>query len=212
MGPPSFNGGRWRQRLISAAIRATLQWGLRLSTEEGRASNRPLSESHVLQWGLRLSTEEGRCPRVLEARRPRGFNGASVFQRRKGRLTPCSFTPGVSFNGASVFQRRKARFSTWISTATNCFNGASVFQRRKVDGWPAGVFRLARLQWGLRLSTEEGCHVGASLLGIDRASMGPPSFNGGRWVGGGRVSPRRMASMGPPSFNGGRGKPAGNRL
>ena len=38
----------------------------------------------MLQWGLGLSTEEGPLRRVCARQTRRGFNGASVFQPRKG--------------------------------------------------------------------------------------------------------------------------------
>ena len=44
-----------------AVCSTELQWGLRLSTEEGSGKYRPEVSAYLsLQWGLRLSTEEGR--------------------------------------------------------------------------------------------------------------------------------------------------------
>ncbi len=63
-----------------------------------------------------------------------GFNGASVFQRRKVHASLHHGAARHSFNGASVFQRRKGRTWGWYCQATNSFNGASFFQRRKVGG------------------------------------------------------------------------------
>ena len=111
----------------------SLQWGLGLSTEERSRILRELADkidasmgprsfnrgkaagagrigprAIGLQWGLGLSTEE----RARDARRhdqnERGFNGASVFQPRKGPSPKKLTEPACSsFNGASVFQPRK---------------------------------------------------------------------------------------------------------
>ena len=60
-----------------------LQWGLRLSTEEGKAIGEYVIEWVKLQWGLRLSTEEGCDAHDIVGLDDICFNGASVFQRRK---------------------------------------------------------------------------------------------------------------------------------
>ena len=110
----------------------------------------------MLQWGLRLSTEEGPVHCDPLAASSLRFNGASVFQRRKGRGRSIRPRRCRCFNGASVFQRRKVRLRQTTSPRYSRFNGASVFQRRKeVDVVPV-VGINSMLQWGLRLSTEEG--------------------------------------------------------
>ena len=182
MGPRSFNRGR------------------------GLVANSGGADSGWLQWGLGLSTEEGRMDDVAPNGRSVGFNGASVFQPRKalqmgtirlipqiasmgprsfnrGRqstfpatclasaasMGPRSFNrgrrfphspsarPETRFNGASVFQPRKAPApAPSPAPSKQGFNGASVFQPRKVDTLITRKTHNERLQWGLGLSTEEG--------------------------------------------------------
>ena len=73
-----------------------------------------------------------------------------------------SLRSAIRFNGASVFQRRKDMHWTPNIHSRLRFNGASVFQRRK------------------------GERHAADRHAAERASMGPPSFNGGRKRTGGR--------------------------
>ena len=87
------------------------------------------------------------------------FNGASVFQPRKGGTSTSRAAMTIRFNGASVFQPRKDADSHDVATRPRdasmgprsfnrgrsigsllvvlqwaCFNGASVFQPRKAAG------------------------------------------------------------------------------
>ena len=160
--PRDFNGASVFQRRKgrtspAGALRCrALQWGLRLSTEEGAEAEVPKNSPYLLQWGLRLSTEEGAILLAMEAALlvtsmgPPSFNGGR-------RAPPCTRRPG-----------RKT------SMGPPSFNGGRV------------VISLARsrcncqLQWGLRLSTEEGPPVRSRYRRAAGASMGPPSFNGGR--------------------------------
>ena len=113
---------------------------------------------------------------MLQAR----FNGASVFQPRKGRQHGHDYHDGVRFNGASVFQPRKDV---------------------ELPPFPQGRWKL---QWGLGLSTEEGAGGQAEETQENEASMGPRSFNRGRRRAHDVTPSERAASMGPRSFNRGR--------
>ena len=117
-----------------------------------------------------------------------------------------SLRSAIRFNGASVFQRRKDMHWTPNIHSRLRFNGASVFQRRKEADWGAVSGWELGLQWGLRLSTEEGALKGVLPALRNLASMGPPSFNGGRGCVRRRDRCHAPASMGPPSFNGGRSR------
>ena len=112
MGPPSFNGGRSESIRINSSRHETASMGPP-SFNGGRKRGSPI---RVDAW--------------------RGFNGASVFQRRKGENPARSGPQAGSFNGASVFQRRKAGKKLWTVGALSSFNGASVFQRRKAPPSP----------------------------------------------------------------------------
>ena len=59
MGPRSFNRGRDEQAAGQPAKKKELQWGLGLSTEEGKTHWDIIRALMLLQWGLGLSTEEG---------------------------------------------------------------------------------------------------------------------------------------------------------
>ena len=67
---------------------------------------------------------------------------------------------------------------------------------------------LAKLQWGRGLSTAEICSQRRETAGLDKASMGPRSFNRGNAGDLAGLRRRRfLVSMGPRSFN--RGNPSG---
>ncbi len=114
----------------------TLQWGRTLSSAE-RLGRKKWSEGICgsLQWGRTLSSAESPRECICPARRQTCFNGAALFQVRKGidahyrhrhedmaSMGPHSFkcgkqiphTLGTSriegFNGAALFQVRKAPF------------------------------------------------------------------------------------------------------
>ena len=59
------------------------------------------------------------------------FNGAAVFQPRKGVSVYEEDDEGLCFNGAAVFQPRKEDGQREVVTMANRFNGAAVFQPRK---------------------------------------------------------------------------------
>jgi hypothetical protein len=109
-----------------------------------------------LQWGLRLSTEEGKIGVPRKIGHANSFNGASVFQRRKAD----AYVPNVTYiewlqwglrlsteegsnhpkhEGSVMELQWGLRLSTeeGIPERKNCTVGV-------------------QLQWGLRLSTEEG--------------------------------------------------------
>ena len=86
-----------------------------------------------LQWGLGLSTEEGRPGRRDRLRLGHGFNGASVFRPRKGRGGTSCMASNSTLQwglGLSTEEGPIIRFDP----SHNCigFNGASVFRPRKV--------------------------------------------------------------------------------
>ena len=184
-----------------------------------------------LQWGRRLSTTETASPLLARCKRTKGFNGAVVFQRRKryrgswcrerrpeASMGPSSFNDGnlnslgeeyktilgfngavvfqrrkpgsgntgwadrQGFNGAVVFQRRKHGHSSPCRSPAPSFNGAVVFQRRKPPAPVSENTIQNLLQWGRRLSTTERWAVPALLKLAARASMGPSSFNDGNPV------------------------------
>ncbi len=89
--PPHTTDGhlpRWPAKWLNSRPPPTpqttgkeLQWGLRLSTEEGNMSATRKNRNGALQWGLRLSTEEGislivaRLRAYLASMGPPSFNG-----------------------------------------------------------------------------------------------------------------------------------------
>ena len=141
----------------------------------------PISAGWMLQWGRTLSSAERPCKSQRESgqmlasmgphsfkcgKRVRrahqtlyctGFNGAALFQVRKGRDSAKSVSPiQIASMGPHSFKCGKDLPSIWFSSRRSCFNGAALFQVRK-----ASLFSL--FSW--------------FLLG---ASMGPHSFKCGK--------------------------------
>ena len=86
---------------------------------------------------------------------PLCFNGAAVFQPRRGGGTAAADRGVSGFNGAAVFQPRRARAMPSMVRESWCFNGAAVFQPRRVTAPLAIMSAASRLQWGRGLSTAE---------------------------------------------------------
>ena len=157
-----FNGASvFQRRKVGGAVRrmgarGQLQWGLRLSTEEGKSVALKFIQDLELQWGLRLSTEEGflvLTDTVADGPLQWGLRLSTEEGRhqRTGRRSGHDTSMGPpSFNGGRSMTR-----SRLVGARAN-FNGASVFQRRKGASILSRASAMARLQWGLRLSTEEG--------------------------------------------------------
>ena len=86
---------------------------------------------------------------------PYGFNGAVVFQRRRRRRSDLKRS-----------QHRSLQWGRRLSTTETCVR--CYFSPRAF-----------RLQWGRRLSTTETVMFQFKQIWIERASMGPSSFNDG---------------------------------
>ncbi len=129
------------------------------------------------------------------------FNGAALFQVRKGWQKPCdedeplpasmgphSFKCGkiaywwhpneenLGFNGAALFQVRKVNYALYLlDKAGYRFNGAALFQVRKVDRWRASTPANKMLQWGRTLSSAESSGVhprrGVIRIGFNGAAL-----------------------------------------
>ena len=132
MGPHSFKCGKQKWNESRHIYVQTLQWGRTLSSAESwRDANRPDSILRLLQWGRTLSSAERvryqphfgtaeqasmgphsfKCGKrgTLKSARPfwSGFNGAALFQVRKGWRWAYEGGGDESFNGAALFQVRK---------------------------------------------------------------------------------------------------------
>ena len=144
----------------------------------------------------RLDPAGGRGPDASMG--PRSFNRGKRRQGYRG-------VPDYgSFNGASVFQPRKGHDHFGDVENLHALQwglGLSTEESTWRD-W-IGNMRL-RLQWGLGLSTEESGPPDKGRQLSEEASMGPRSFNRGKIGFGHRPGGFRDASMGPRSFN--RGK------
>ena len=135
---------------------------------------------------------------------------------------------GPSFNGAAVLRRRRPRATTTTRRSRCSFNRAAVLRRRRRYGGNPEKMIYFTLQWGRRPATAETSQRVQRGQLEPRASMGPPSCDGGDWslrsraacpcpcFNGAAVLRRRrppprqrrnalssVASMGPPSCDGG---------
>ena len=182
MGPRFFNRGREHQVDGGAAVVAGFNGASVFQPRKG--SKRSVRQEHkttrasmgprffnrgrkvrqlrqvdlfaVLQWGLGFSTEEGGGKKTIATSRNVGFNGASVFQPRKG-----DFQEGDRVGLAEL------QWGLGFSTEEGL---------RYVD--TVDVHHL--LQWGLGFSTEEGFRSVVLAKPVGSASMGPRFFNRGR--------------------------------
>ena len=134
----------------------------------------------LLQWGRGLSTAESTMRPSVPATAA-CFNGAAVFQPRKGCNVPVFIASRIRcFNGAAVFQPRKAAARV-ASSSADCRlqwgRGLSTAERYASKG-SSGM--SARLQWGRGLSTAESSPASGTGKTGGKASMGPRSFNRGK--------------------------------
>ena len=204
MGPPPFSSGNSAVGSGTITIRATLQWGHRLSAVEtrdtrpspshaGRASMGPppfgsgnkvptngtVTSGIRLQWGHRLSAVE-----TLECLAGE-LEGLMMLQW--GHRLSAVETPAVwlvfagrcsSFNGATAFRQwKQPSRHKHRRRPQPSFNGATAFRQ-----WKRAVLLL-------------------HLAKVVHASMGPPPFGSGNFKRR-RDAPAPLfgASMGPPPF------------
>ena len=203
MGPPSLNGGwestiplpcrdghsfngatvsqRWMAEIWGPMIiRAyVLQWGHRLSTVDGAGEPRLLDVVGVLQWGHRLSTVDGGRS-SSEPCSPSSLQ----WGHRLSTVDGDAYTLTATTTGLLQWGHRLSTVDGAETVVTEIqtkfgFNGATVSQR-----------------WMVHLQAR-------STRRNARASMGPPSLNGGWILDHDADGPGIHASMGPPSLNGG---------
>ena len=86
------------------------------------------------------------------------FNGAALFQVRKGEMDKNRRRNCLRFNGAALFQVRKAAFVKLDGGEVFGFNGAALFQVRKVTRNWQPVSGSEKLQWGRTFSSAERSH------------------------------------------------------
>ena len=201
MGPHSFKCGKLEcLRPLSKDVKV-LQWGRTLSSAE----RKPAKFKSGTQYLASMGPHSFKCGKVQYRQAESGFlicfNGAALFQVRKGRrqwsketgggrasMGPHSFKCGKTTRqrgnysatrasmGPHSFKCGKVQYRQAESGFLICFNGAALFQVRK-----------GRRQW-------------SKETGGGRASMGPHSFKCGKTTRQrGNYSATR-ASMGPHSF------------
>ena len=128
--------------------------------------------SEELQWGRGFSTAESTTTALPWRPICSGFNGAAVFQPRKGGAAEGVEPALPGFNGAAVFQPRKVLNERSPQGGVVGFNGAAVFQPRKGRFQQLDATHKSWLQWGRGFSTaERRCPVALGLLFH-------PGFNG----------------------------------
>ena len=110
---------------------------------------------------------------------PKSFNGAAVDERRKVSVTGSAANGTGSFNGAAVDERRKEPSHSSRTMGDTSFNGAAVDERRKEAQAVMTAVASSRFNGAAVDERRKGLR---RLLPLhrDRASMGPPSMNGGR--------------------------------
>ena len=118
----------------------------------GRAANR----AAVLQWGRDLSIAESRSRAPAHAAPPCSFNGAAIFRSRKVDDAESSRAVWLSFNGAAIFRSRK---------------GLTHVTQKRCN---------LMLQWGRDLSIAERDYLELRKKKVQKASMGPRSFDRGK--------------------------------
>ncbi len=214
MGPRSFNRGKHAVVDHKGRGVGPLQWGLGLSTEERRITAGALARTVFLQWGLGLSTEERMVTEIYGREQYDPFNGASVFQPRKGgkvrpetildpfpSMGPRSFNRGKdrrNYTRHTIFRPsmgprsfNRGKGGAAINKGPNCgpSMGPRSFNRGKSAFLMTSRSRVSVLQWGLGLSTEESATWAGSAEDVCHPSMGPRSFNRGKPSTGNRHGP-----------------------
>ncbi len=155
MGPPSLNGGNIPPASPTGSVRTASMGPPSLNGGNNDLTPRLAAQFVRLQWGRRLSTAE-----------------TLIQQVARGDKTVASMGP-PSLNGGNPDPTGRP------GRQDRRFNGAAVSQRRKPAARAYRFLTRMVLQWGRRLSTAE-THVLARRLSSSRkASMGPPSLNGG---------------------------------
>ena len=134
-----------------------LQWGRTFSSAESPfAKGKSALYETLLQWGRTFSSAERPAAQAGHERNLGRFNGAALFQVRKGEVWQAhAVSQKASFNGAALFQVRKEPTIFHSPGRRGRFNGAALFQVRKVP--PSGLPRRfsKRLQWGRTFSSAE---------------------------------------------------------
>ena len=224
MGPPSFNGGRGtsarnssgtmpgfngasvfqRRKALGgrseSCTRSCFNGASVFQRRKGLGGVLAAPPRLSLQWGLRLSTEEGPTRHTLFQHGCAGFNGASVFQWRKDVNTTQTLAWLILLQwGLRLSTEEGLGFPKRLCWP-NTLQWGLRLSTEEGPGEAVETIYLEELQWGLRLSTEEGFVNPAIFRLTGPASMGPPSFNGGRGFPGGIRTPQAARFNGASVF------------
>ena len=121
--------------------------------------------------------------RRRNASRHQCFNGAALFQVRKGQLKPLALSNPSQLQWGRTFSSAERRgWSFFGECVASCFNGAALFQVRKGFQSGNGTFRNISLQWGRTFSSAERKIQSGKPTGRRKASMGPHFFKCGKML------------------------------
>ena len=191
---------------IRTNFRVTLQWGRTFSSAESESIRRLRWMTPSLQWGRTFSSAESRHAGDLSYARRTSFNGAALFQVRKGMgyyMTPETVrqaSMGPHFFKCGKFVRPQHRIASvplasmgphffkcgkhglaWVNNLRGRrFNGAALFQVRKAPSSVSINPRTNSFNGAALFQVRKGAECWPSPGLGARASMGPHFFKCGK--------------------------------
>ena len=159
-----------------------LQWGRTFSSAESSTSAGDPQPHDRASMGPHFFKCGKHSPASHSKRHNLGFNGAALFQVRKGRSTSQKLQDYWELQWGRTFSSAERRaMASAGETFFARFNGAALFQVRKDQMADCRVDRRrGRLQWGRTFSSAESLNLSSLLCVLQLASMGPHFFKCGK--------------------------------
>ena len=137
-----------------------LQWGRTLSSAESSLLHHGAQPFFPASMGPHSFKCGKRAQSIDRHRLDHRFNGAALFQVRKGpNCLPSQAGIFLLQWGRTLSSAESWRVIGLRKTGEACFNGAALFQVRKDRQAKAREDLKAKLQWGRTLSSAESCRI-----------------------------------------------------
>jgi len=180
-----FNGATlfqaWRASvwLMQRGASLALQWGHAFSSVERPIPCRGHTTAYNASMGPRFFKRGESSPGRSHRRRPKSFNGATLFQAWRALAAPPPAPAGGGFNGATLFQAWRATSRTAMAASESRFNGATLFQAWRVLRRQRALHPQRRFNGATLFQAWRGLIALWATMAIPLASMGPRFFKRG---------------------------------
>ena len=181
MGPRFFNRGKRCATVGGKSAVLQLQWGRGFSTAESTSRRDDSFTIVAASMGPRFFNRGKHRPRFVarSVRFSRSFNGAAVFQPRKGHARrpgqPCERLQWG--RGFSTAERKIRAVNPMVLHASM---GPRFFNRGKAQKGSRCTAAQIELQWGRGFQPRKEAFDSAQVAFTTAASMGPRFFNRGK--------------------------------